>query len=257
MSSYKHPTDRHFGAIMCSCSDPPPAFGHTIGSETCLRTYPDASAEYQYYTMWMTTGASRDSNSSFQTFSELNSTLGFHMKKTQEQPPANQHKIQGVIIRCSEQHITVQPCPDRVQRILTELHNHTKTETMTPEQARRLACKCSFTTTHLFGRVGRAPLRALYDKSFSTTDKLNTHTHKQNQPLSHSQRSYPIAYQRLYHFHPYQSTQQSCTQTPSFPMATNNTGTATSKNTKRYQISTSITPMAGPQSFSHQTAHPW
>ena len=47
---------------------------------------------------------------------------------------------------------------------------------MTPEEARRLAGKCSFTTTHLFGRVGRAPLRALYDKSHSTTSIINNHT---------------------------------------------------------------------------------
>ena len=118
----------------------------------------------------------QDSHSSFETFSKLNSILGFHMKKTKEQPPADQHKIQGVIIKCTQHHITVQPCPQRVQRLLTELLNHTRTESMSPDQARRLAGKCSFTTTHLFGRVGRAPLRALYDKSFSTTDKINTTT---------------------------------------------------------------------------------
>ena len=47
---------------------------------------------------------------------------------------------------------------------------------MAPEQARKLAGKCSFTTTHLFGRVGRAALRALYDKAFSNNDQLSTHT---------------------------------------------------------------------------------
>ena len=98
------------------------------------------------------------------------------MKETKAQPPSAEHKIQGVIIQCSEDHITVKPCPQRVQRILTELHNHLQTDSMTPEQARRLAGKCSFTTTHLFGRVGRAPLRALYDKSFSTSNTINTAT---------------------------------------------------------------------------------
>ena len=119
---------------------------------------------------------SQDSESGFHTFATLHSILGFHMKETKAQPPSTEHKIQGVIIRCSENHITVKPCPQRVQRLLTELHNHLQTDSMTPEQARRLAGKCSFTTTHLFGRVGRAPLRALYDKSFSTSNAINTAT---------------------------------------------------------------------------------
>ena len=48
---------------------------------------------------------------------------------------------------------------------------------MTPEQARKLAGKCSFTTAQLFGRVGRAALRALYDTAFSNTSHINTSTH--------------------------------------------------------------------------------
>ena len=118
----------------------------------------------------------RDAQSSFLTFAQLNSILGFHMKPSKEQKPAKEHKIQGVIIQCHADKISVRPCPNRIQRLLQELHNHLHTDSMSPEQARRLAGKCSFTTTHLFGRVGRAPLRALYDKSHSTTSTLNTHT---------------------------------------------------------------------------------
>lgn len=99
------------------------------------------------------------------------------MKKSKKQPPATQHKIQGVIIKCSDQHITVQPCPQRVQR-LTELQNHIQSKSMSPEQARRLAGKCSFTTTHLFGRVGRSPLRALYmTRQVLLHNRQNQHTH--------------------------------------------------------------------------------
>lgn len=113
----------------------------------------------------------------FNTFAELNAVLGFHMKKSKKQPPATQHKIQGVIIKCSDQHITVQPCPQRVQR-LTELQNHIQSKSMSPEQARRLAGKCSFTTTHLFGRVGRSPLRALYmTRQVLLHNRQNQHTH--------------------------------------------------------------------------------
>ena len=118
-----------------------------------------------------------DSLSSFQTFAQINSILGFHMKPSKEQKPAPEHKIQGVIIQRSDDWITVKPCPTRVQRILTELHNHLHTGTISPEQARRLAGKCSFTATHLFGRVGRSALRAhIYDKSHSVTATINAET---------------------------------------------------------------------------------
>ena len=116
-------------------------------------------------------------NSGFDTFESINSILGFHMKISKKQPPANSHRIQGVIIECDIDKITVAPCPSRVKNISEQLQQHLRTQRLTPEQARKLAGKCSFTTTQLFGRVGRAALRALYDKAFSNTDTINSHTH--------------------------------------------------------------------------------
>ena len=115
-------------------------------------------------------------DSGFQTFEQLNSVLGFHMKPSKRQPPDRTQRIQGVIIKCDLESVTVAPCPDRVQHICNQLHRHLQTQQMTPEQARKLAGKCSFTTTHLFGRVGRSALRALYDKAFSNNDHLTTQT---------------------------------------------------------------------------------
>ena len=114
--------------------------------------------------------------SGFDTFEQINSILGFHMKKSKRQPPDQSHRIQGVIIRCEADSITVAPCQDRVQNISQQLSTHLQSKSMTPEQARKLAGKCSFTTTHLFGRVGRAALRALYDKAFSNNDTINSQT---------------------------------------------------------------------------------
>ena len=115
--------------------------------------------------------------SGFDTFESINSILGFHMKISKKQPPAKSHRIQGVIIECDPDKITVAPCPSRIKNISEQLQEHLRTQLMTPEQARKLAGKCSFTTTQLFGRVGRAALRALYDKAFSSTDTINSHTH--------------------------------------------------------------------------------
>ncbi len=59
----------------------------------------------------------QDSQSSFQTFAQLNSILGFHMKPSKERRPASQHKIQGAIIQCQSDQITVtvKACPNRIQ----------------------------------------------------------------------------------------------------------------------------------------------
>ena len=114
--------------------------------------------------------------SGFDTFEQINSILGFHMKKSKRQPPDHSHRIQGVLIGCNSEHITVSPCRDRIRTISQQLQTHIHTKSMTPEQARKLAGKCSFTTTHLFGRVGRAALRALYDKAFSNNDNINSQT---------------------------------------------------------------------------------
>ena len=114
--------------------------------------------------------------SGFHTFEQLNSLLGFHMKPSKRQPPAHKQRIQGVLIECDFGSVTVAPCPERVQHICSQLQIHLQTHQMTPEQARKLAGKCSFTTTHLFGRVGRSALRALYDKAFSNNDTLTTQT---------------------------------------------------------------------------------
>lgn len=100
------------------------------------------------------------------------------MKTSKRQPPAQSHRIQGVIIECDSHQIFVGPCPARIKQISEQLRQHLQCKTMTPEQARKLAGTCSFTTTQLFGRVGRAALRALYDKAFSNNDNLNSHTQR-------------------------------------------------------------------------------
>ena len=147
--------------------------------------------------------------SGFDTFESINSILGFHMQISKKQPPASSHRIQGVIIECDNDKITVAPCPARIKRISEQLQQHLRTKLMTPEQARKLAGKCSFTTTQLFGRVGRAALRALYDKAFSNNDTINSHTQSaitallniiqhckpRQLPLySHSRHTYTIIY---------------------------------------------------------------
>ena len=71
--------------------------------------------------------------SGFDTFESINSILGFHMKISKKQPPAKSHRIQGVIIECDPDKITVAPCPSRIKNISEQLQEHLRTQLMTPE----------------------------------------------------------------------------------------------------------------------------
>ena len=114
-------------------------------------------------------------DSAFTAFEDLNGTLGFHMKRSKRQPPAKTHKIQGVYIHHFDTHTEVQPCPERVSRIVSELQDAIQSKRLTPDATRKLAGKCSFTATQLFGRVGRFASRTLYDHAFSRHDNLPNH----------------------------------------------------------------------------------
>ena len=90
-------------------------------------------------------------------FSELNSLLGFHMKASKEQP------LTQTLSQCLEQ-------------------GHMNCDT-----ARRAAGKCNFVTGHLFGRVGRSALAALYHKAHGTSDKIDKPILQHSSPgASHS-----------------------------------------------------------------------
>ena len=77
--------------------------------------------------------------SGFQAFGHLNSTLGFHMKTSKEQPPRHEHKIQGVYIHTDSTHVTIRPCQQRIQQITTTLKQAIDTNFLQPSLAQKLA----------------------------------------------------------------------------------------------------------------------
>ena len=98
------------------------------------------------------------------------------MKTSKEQPPQHEHKIQGVYIHTDSTHITIKPCQQRIQQITTTLKQAIDTNSLQPSLAQKLAGKCAFTATQLFGKVGRAANRALYDHAFSNHTHLDKPT---------------------------------------------------------------------------------
>ncbi|CAE7723956.1 unnamed protein product [Symbiodinium pilosum] len=97
-----------------------------------------------------------NADSRFQSFEDLNGalgSLGHNMKTSKKQPPASSRKIQGVIINTDAQRITLTPCPQRVRRWLS-----------------------NFLTGRLFGKVGRAPLKAIFAMAHSNRSQLDKPT---------------------------------------------------------------------------------
>ena len=89
------------------------------------------------------------------------------MKHSKEQPPAHERKTQGVYIHLTDHSVEVRPYPQRIQNITTTIQTALTSNTLDPSLAQKLAGKCSFTAMQLFGKVGRAASRTLYDHAFS------------------------------------------------------------------------------------------
>ena len=83
------------------------------------------------------------------------------MKPSKRQPPEAQNRIQGVLISSDTENLILTPCPARVRAMTQQIEKHLGTDNLTPEEARKMAGKCNFLTGRLFGKVGRAPLKAI------------------------------------------------------------------------------------------------
>ena len=122
------------------------------------------------------TEITKHSSSGFQAFEDFNGALGYRMKPSKRQPPAQTHKIQGVNITIEPQHIVLTPCPQRVERMCQDILTCLNTNHLDPDMARRMAGKCNFLTGRLFGKVGRAPLKAIYARAHSHQTSLDKPT---------------------------------------------------------------------------------
>ena len=114
--------------------------------------------------------------SSFRAFEDYNGCLQISMKPSKRQPPETQHRIQGVLISSDTENLVLTPCPARVRAMTQQIEKHLDTNNLTPEEARKMARKCNFLTGRLFGKVGRAPLKAIYARANSFSHQLDKPT---------------------------------------------------------------------------------
>lgn len=70
--------------------------------------------------------------SGFSTFDSMFGTLGLQMKPKKALKPATKQKLLGVIIEVNSTHVTLQPCPQRVARLLDQLSLILEEQALTP-----------------------------------------------------------------------------------------------------------------------------
>ena len=138
----------------------------------CSRTLVLSQAVH-YVDDYGSMGDSKSAHGSFSAFEEYNGCLPISMKQSKRQPPERHQRIQGVLISSDTDNLILTPCPKRVQRTCRQISEHLKSNTLSPEEARKMAGKCNFLTGRLFGKVGRAPLKALYARANSNSCQLD------------------------------------------------------------------------------------
>ena len=94
----------------------------------------------------------------------MNEIYGLRTKEKKEQKPAESHRIQGVQLSLRDKDIVIAPLDDRRKKLAGEIVNVLKEKTLLPQKAGKLAGKATFLNRTLLGRVGRAAVKALYQR---------------------------------------------------------------------------------------------
>ena len=105
--------------------------------------------------------------SAFGAFEDFNLALGFQMKPSKAQPPADAQVVQGVVLTVSDEGCTLRPKPARLRKVDAEIGTVLHNKRITPTAAGRLAGKAGFLSTTCFGQVGRAQTRPLFSRHYA------------------------------------------------------------------------------------------
>ena len=111
---------------------------------------------------------SYNSQSSFQSFSDFCTLLGYRLKPSKAQPQVTEQRLLGVIIQVAEQGIRVRADPKRVSKLRSQLVEILEDGHREPEVASKLAGKLGFVNSTAFGRTGEAALRPLHARASCT-----------------------------------------------------------------------------------------
>ena len=103
--------------------------------------------------------------SGFESTQQLGGALGLKFKDSKEQPPARQHKLQGVTVTLADDEATVAMPEVRAERIDAHLKQILLDGQLSPKEASWLAGKLQFVAQSLFGKASAAALRPIYKRA--------------------------------------------------------------------------------------------
>ena len=112
-------------------------------------------------------------DASYRAFAALNELLGFAIKHSKDVPPTSADSLLGVYVNIVSVPFTASVTNERRVSLREVLREHIRSNKLSPASAATLAGRLNFAASALFGRVGRAPLRAVYARQHQERDPEN------------------------------------------------------------------------------------
>ena len=110
--------------------------------------------------------------SSFRACHDLWSSLGFQFKEPKKQPPATEHKLQGIVMSTHKDKFALSPDKERLKRVCSRIQEILLDDQLDDEEAMRLAGKLQFIAETLSGQALRSCLMPLYQRGYQQPGKI-------------------------------------------------------------------------------------
>ena len=110
-------------------------------------------------------------DSSFRCCHDLWSCLGFQFKECKKQPPATEHKLQGIVMATRRDRFVMCPDHERLKRVCNRTKEILLENELDDEEAMRLAGKLQFIAETLSGQMLRSCLMPLYQRGYQQSRK--------------------------------------------------------------------------------------
>ncbi len=121
---------------------------------------------------------------SFDAFERLNVLLGFQIKTSKDVHPTSSGALLGIEVDIATLPFTASVTESRRAAILESILCILRVDFLSPGEASTLAGRMNFAASAIFGRVGRAPLRAVYARQELRRENSNVGSSKATYALT-------------------------------------------------------------------------
>ena len=130
----------------------------------------DIPVDSYFDDFWCVDRADR-AKASFDAFADLNVLLGFAIKEKKDVLPTCSDALLGIQVNITSVPFSASITTERSSSLQAFLRKSLQLGRLSPASAATLAGRMNFAETAMFGRVGRAPLRAVYARQFQPCDR--------------------------------------------------------------------------------------